>query len=162
MSTALALRARLVLVTLLALAGMLLAQPRAADAALPFGLPLSPKPQPAPVIPPVVEPIAADPAGAARTGCSGVNRSVAEVGVQGLRGTLRCLARKDADARGGRIGGWQRTSVKLRGEVTAARIWANLRATRSGRRALVAAAKRPIEVTVRPGDRSKVVLRAPR
>ena len=99
---------------------------------------------------------------AARTGCSGVNRSVAEVGVQGLRSALRCLARKDAEARGARIGGWQRTSVKLRGEVTAARIWANLRATRSGRRALVAAAKRRIQVTVRAGDRSKVILRAAR
>ena len=98
----------------------------------------------------------------ARTGCSRVGRSVAEIGLSALRASLRCLARKDASARRAGSRGWRRTSVTLRGAVNAARIWNSLRSTKSGRRALAAAAKRRAKVTVRTGDRSRVVLRATR
>ena len=98
----------------------------------------------------------------ARMGCAGVGRSVTEIGLIALRSSLRCLASKDSLAH--RIGSrrWQRTSVTLRGEVNAARIWASLRATPSGRRALAAAARRRAKVTVSTGDRSRVILRATR
>lgn len=99
---------------------------------------------------------------AAGTGCAQVNRSIAEATLPGLRSALRCLARKDAASLRAGTGSWQRTSVKMRGEVSAARIWAYLRGTRSGRRALVAAARRRAEVIVRTGDRSRVILRATR
>ena len=98
---------------------------------------------------------------AAATGCSAVGRSLAEVGLNTVKSALRCLARKDA-AGGGRAGGWQRTSVTLRGEVNASRIWSSLRATKSGRRALAAAAAKRAKVSVRTGDRTQVVLRAAR
>jgi acetyl esterase/lipase len=98
----------------------------------------------------------------AATGCSGVGRSVSEAGLPALRASLRCLARKDAAARRAGGGAWQRTSVTLRGEVNAARIWRSLRTTKAGRRALAAAARRRARVTVRTGDRSRVVLRATR
>ena len=81
---------------------------------------------------------------------------------RGCAAALRCLARKDATARRAGSRAWQRTSVTLRGEINAARIWTSLRATASGRRALAAAAKRRAKVTVSPGDRSRVVLRATR
>ena len=98
----------------------------------------------------------------ARTGCSGVGRSLAEVGLTGLRASLRCLAAKDATAKRAGSRRWKRTSVTLRGEVNAARVWSSLRTTKSGRRALAAAAKRRAKVTVSTGDRSRVVLRATR
>jgi len=98
----------------------------------------------------------------ARTGCSGTARSLEEVGLGGLVSRLRCLARKDASARSAQSRSWRRSDVKLRGEVNAARIWHSLRATTSGRRALAAAAKRRAKVTVRAGDRSRVVLSATR
>jgi len=41
-----------------------------------------------------------------------------------------------------------------------ARIWAALRGSRSGRRALTAAAERRVRISVLIGDRSRVVLRA--
>lgn len=97
---------------------------------------------------------------AARTGCAGVGRSLAEVGLATLKSALRCLARRDAAGSSAR--GWQRTSVTLRGEVNASRIWSSLRATKSGRRALAAAAAKRARVSVRTGDRSRVVLRAAR
>ncbi len=97
---------------------------------------------------------------AARTGCSGVNRSVAEVGLSGLKSSLGCLARKDGGA--GSRRGWTRTNVTLHGEVNASRIWSSLRATKSGRRALAAAAAKRARVSVRTGDRTRVVLRAAR
>lgn len=98
----------------------------------------------------------------ARTGCSGTARSVDEVGVAGLASRLRCLARKDKTARRASSSKWRRSDVKVRGEVNAARIWHSLRRTKSGRRALAAAAKRRAKVTVRQGDRSRVILRARR
>lgn len=98
----------------------------------------------------------------ARTGCSGVGRSLAELGLTGLRASLRCLARKDSAARTAGSSSWKRTSVTLRGEVNAARVWTSLRRTPSGRRALAATARRRAKVTVSTGDRSRVVLRATR
>jgi hypothetical protein len=97
---------------------------------------------------------------AAHTGCSGVGRSLAEVGLSTVKSALRCLARKDAGD--GSARGWQRTSVTLRGEVNASRIWSSLRATKSGRRALAAAAAKRAKLSVRMGDRTRVVLRAAR
>lgn len=99
---------------------------------------------------------------AARTGCSQVSRSVAETGLNGLQNALRCLARKRARTLPSDSGRWRQTSVKLRGEVNAARVFSYLRSTRSGKRALSAAAKRRAKVIVRTGDRSRVTLRAAR
>ena len=75
---------------------------------------------------------------AARTGCSQVTRPSSRVGLSRLQTALSCLARKDVRAQRTSAGGWQQTSVTLRGEVNAARVWANLRATTSGKRALAA------------------------
>ncbi len=97
---------------------------------------------------------------AAQTGCSSVTRSLGEVGVASLLSGLRCLARKDAAADRAGEASWQQTNIKLRGEVNAARIWASLRGTRSGRRALAAAAVRRATVLVQTGDRTRVTLRA--
>ena len=99
---------------------------------------------------------------AARRGCSQVTRSVTETGLKGLQSALRCLARKEARSLPSDPGGWRQTSVNLRGEVNAARVWAYLRGTASGRRALAAAAKRRAKVIVQTGDRSRVTLRAAR
>jgi acetyl esterase/lipase len=99
---------------------------------------------------------------ATRTGCSLVSRSLGEVGLPGLQVGLRCLARKDAESLRAGQGRWQQTSVKMRGEVNAARVWGYLRGTTSGRRALAAAAKRRAKVMVQTGDRSRVTLRATR
>jgi hypothetical protein len=99
---------------------------------------------------------------AARTGCSLVNRSLGEIGLPGLQVGLRCLARRDAASLRAGTGSWRQTSVKMRGEVSAARIWGYLRALRSGRRALAAAAMRRAKVMVQTGDRSRVILRATR
>ena len=98
---------------------------------------------------------------AARTGCLQVSRSVMETGPKGLQSALRCLALKQAsslpsDSR------WRETNVKLRGKVNAARVWANLRASMNGQRALAAAARRRAKLIVRTGDRSRVILRAAR
>jgi acetyl esterase/lipase len=98
---------------------------------------------------------------AGRAGCAQVSRSVAEIGPKGLQEALRCLARKGARSLPS-DSGWRETSVKLRGEVNAARVWSYLRATTSGRRALAAAAKRRAKVIVRTSDRSRVILRASR
>ena len=98
----------------------------------------------------------------ARTGCSGVGRSLAEVGLSGLRASLRCLASRDGAAKRAASRSWRRTSVTLRGEVNAARVWSSLRSSKGGRRALAAAARRRAQVTVSTGERSRVVLRATR
>jgi acetyl esterase/lipase len=98
----------------------------------------------------------------ARLGCPGVGRSVTEIGLVAMRSSLRCLATKDMLARRAGSRTWQSTKVTMRGEVNSARIWASLRTTQSGRRALAAAAKRRAKVTVSMGDRSRVVLRATR
>lgn len=101
---------------------------------------------------------------ASRTGCPQVARSFGEIGVKGLFSALRCLARKDASTLRSSSDSWRQTSVKLRGEVNAARVWQFLRSTRNGQRALAAAARRRANVIViaRTGDRSRVTLRAAR
>jgi acetyl esterase/lipase len=99
---------------------------------------------------------------AARTGCAQVSRSVAQTGPKGLQDALRCLARKAARTLPSSTGGWRETSVKLRGEVNAARVWAYLRSTSNGRRALAAARNRRAKVNVRTGDRSRGIQRAKR
>jgi acetyl esterase/lipase len=98
---------------------------------------------------------------AGRLGCAQVSRSLAEIGLPALKGALRCLARNDAQAAAG-TAGWQQTNIKLRGEVNAARIWASLRGSRSGRRALAAAARRRAKLLVQTGDRTRVTLRSTR
>ena len=98
---------------------------------------------------------------AARTGCAGVGRSLSQVRLSTVRRALRCLARKDARART-RARSWRRTRVTLRGEVNASRIWSSLRATKSGRRALAATAAKRARVSVRTGDRTRIVLRTRR
>lgn len=97
---------------------------------------------------------------AARTGCLQVTRSVAQAGLPALQNGLRCLARKDVEAQRAGAGSWRQTSVNLRGEVNAARVWSYLRGTQSGRRALAAAAERRAKVSVQAGDRSRVILKA--
>ena len=99
---------------------------------------------------------------AARRGCSQVARSVTEIGPKGLQESLRCLARKEAGRLPSDTGDWRQTSVNLRGKVNAARVWAYLRGTENGRRALAAAARRRAKVSVKTGDRSRVTLRAAR
>jgi acetyl esterase/lipase len=99
---------------------------------------------------------------ASRTGCAQVGRSIAEVGLAVLRNALRCLAHKDVGSRSAGSGAWRETTLSMRGEVNAARIWTSLRGTRSGRRALVATARRRVKVAVLSGDRSRVTLRATR
>lgn len=97
---------------------------------------------------------------AARSGCTQVARSVTETGPAGLQRALRCLASKESSLPSSDR--WRETSVKLRGNVNAARVWAYLRAKASGRRALAAAAKRRAKIIVQTGDRSRVTLRAAR
>jgi hypothetical protein len=97
---------------------------------------------------------------AARTGCPRVSRSIAQIGLAGVRRALRCLAHAPRGSRRSSARGWRRTLVTMRGEVNAARIWDRLRATGDGRRALRATATRRATVTVRPGPQSRVTLRA--
>lgn len=99
---------------------------------------------------------------ASRTGCARVGRSIAEVGLTALQNALRCLAHTGVRWLSAGIGAWRQTTVTMRGEVTAARIWASLRGTKSGRRALVAVATRRAKVAVRSGDRSRVSVRVTR
>jgi acetyl esterase/lipase len=97
---------------------------------------------------------------AVRSGCASVRRSVSEIGVSRLVSAVRCLARKDPAARHVSTRDWVRTSVAMRGEVNAARVWAFLRATKSGLRALRQAALRRAAIVVKAGARSQIVVRA--
>jgi acetyl esterase/lipase len=96
------------------------------------------------------------------TGCAQVSRSVGEIRVSGLRSALRCLARNDQRSRRASVGGWRRTTTRMHGQVNAARMWAALRATGSGRRALLAVARRRASVSVRSGVVSLVTVRRAR
>jgi acetyl esterase/lipase len=96
---------------------------------------------------------------AARLRCAGVNRRLAERGAAALRGALRCLARRDAASRGASAASAAPTRLQVRGEVTAARVWAALRARPSGRRALAALAAGRFRAAVRRGDPSVVTVR---
>ena len=99
---------------------------------------------------------------AARTGCARVNEPLARIPLKTLQSALRCLARSDRRTSAASGGGWRRTSVTLRGEVTAARLWAYLRTMGSGRRALAAAGSRRASISVRSGERSRVTLHTTR
>ena len=99
---------------------------------------------------------------AAALGCGGVTRSLRQVGTAKVLSALACLARRDAASRGAYSSRWRRTSTNLRGEINAARIWARLRTSTSGRRALAAGAKRRAKLAVSVGDRSQITLRASR
>jgi acetyl esterase/lipase len=94
---------------------------------------------------------------AGRLGCRSANRTVRELAMDKVRAALRCLARKDK-AIPARSGSWKKTSFRVAGELNAARIWARLRSTISGRNALSAAARRRAKLTVRVAGRSRVVL----
>lgn len=89
--------------------------------------------------------------------CESANRNLREISIEKVRGALHCLARKDK-AVPARSGPWKKTSFRVRGEVSAARVWATLRRTRSGRRALAAAAARRVKLTVRSASRSRVIV----
>lgn len=95
-------------------------------------------------------------------GCGGVTRSLRQVGPAKVQAALACLARRDATARTAYSSRWKRTSTRLRGEINAARIWAQLRRSTAGRRALAAGAKRRAKLAVVVSDRSQVTLRAAR
>jgi acetyl esterase/lipase len=94
------------------------------------------------------------------SGCSNASRPVREIGAGGLRSTLGCMARKFSRSLPASPRRWRQTSVNLHGKVDAARLWARLAASTGGRLALVASGKRRAKITVKPGDRSRVTLRA--
>lgn len=93
---------------------------------------------------------------ARKMSCKSAHRTVREIAIDKVRGALRCLARSDntGPVRSGR---WNKTSFRVHGEVSAARIWARLRTTTSGRRALAAVAARQSNLTVRVANRSRVI-----
>ncbi len=97
---------------------------------------------------------------AAALGCPRVTRSLREVGATKIQAALACLARRDATSRKAYSARWRRTRTRLRGEINAARIWAQLRRSTAGRRALAAGAKKRAKLAVVVGDRSQVTLRA--
>jgi acetyl esterase/lipase len=97
---------------------------------------------------------------AQHTGCAQTSRTLTEIGKPQFVAALRCLARKDTKARRASVGSWRSTSLRVHGELDAARLWSDLRASKSGMRALAAAARSRSSVTVQPSDPSRVVLRA--
>ena len=99
---------------------------------------------------------------AVRTRCAGVTRSVTLGGAARLARALRCLARADRLVRRAGAGRARSASVRLRGEVTAARAWSALRAGTGGRRALAALAAGRARASVRSGNPSRVTLRVRR
>ena len=92
--------------------------------------------------------------------CAKVARSVAEVGARGLRSALACLARHDTRTPRRLSGSWRHTTLRLRGVINAARIWAGLRRSNAGRYALLAAARRDAEVVVSVAQASTITLRS--
>ena len=89
--------------------------------------------------------------------CKSTNRTARELAVAKVRAALRCLARND-NTGPARSAGWKKTSFRVQGEISAARIWARLRTTTSGRRALAAAAAGRVKLTARVANRSRVIL----
>lgn len=74
------------------------------------------------------------------------------------RWAARCAAwRAETRPVPSRSGPWKKTSFRVQGEISAARIWARLRTTISGRRALAATAARRVKLSVRTADRSRVI-----
>jgi acetyl esterase/lipase len=99
---------------------------------------------------------------AARTGCARVNKTLASIKLAVVKATLGCLARKGAAAGQAFDRAWRSTSIRLHGEINAARIWALLRSTKAGRKALAAAARSRATLSVRTSEKSRVTLRARR
>jgi acetyl esterase/lipase len=99
---------------------------------------------------------------AGKTDCARTARPISEIGLPAMQNALRCLARQDASVRSTDAGRWQQTTVRLRGEVNAARVWSLLRTKASGRLALQAAAQRRVKISVQTSERSRVTLRATR
>jgi hypothetical protein len=93
-------------------------------------------------------------------GCAQVTRPVRQAGESVLQSALRCLARKQEGVLPSNLGHCRQTSFRLRGEDNAARLWAQLTATRNGRLALAATARGRARVSVQSSDRSRVLLRA--
>ncbi|MEY2441959.1 MAG: hypothetical protein QOJ46_1385 [bacterium] len=98
----------------------------------------------------------------ARTGCPGVDSSVGTIGSRALASALRCLAQSDVGSLRTGIGTWRRSILTVNGKVDAARLWARLRRTTTGRRALVASLKRRVDLVVHTGHPSRVLLRRTR
>jgi dienelactone hydrolase len=96
---------------------------------------------------------------AAGLGCAHADDFVTRVGVPALRRALRCLALEDLPSLREATGDWRRTTIRLRGNLDAALIWAQLRTTVSGRRALIALAARRATVALRIDERSRVIVR---
>ena len=99
---------------------------------------------------------------AAALGCPRVSRNFTEIGAAGMQSALGCLARRDAESRQPLDSSWRRTSVRVRGEIDAARIWARLRSATGSRRALAAVAAGRATLTVALSDRSRITLRLSR
>lgn len=96
---------------------------------------------------------------AVRMGCARADRSIAEIGKPAMLRALRCIARRDARSKVAGTRRWRQTTVALRGEINAARLWSGLRRTVAGRRALAAVAARRAELVVHRAARSQVVVR---
>lgn len=96
---------------------------------------------------------------AAYRGCTGVRPSIARIGSRRVLRALRCLARSETGARPSSKS-WRRSTLNLHGAVNAARLWAALRRSASGRRALAASREPRTVLTVRSLDPSRVVLRS--
>jgi acetyl esterase/lipase len=96
---------------------------------------------------------------AAGAGCPRVSRTIAEVGRRGVLSALLCLARRGARSLPTSLGTWGGSSVRMPGHLDAARLWASLGRTASGRRALAATARRRVKLTVHIGDPTRVILR---
>lgn len=94
-------------------------------------------------------------------GCARVDRTLVDISAAKVQSALICLARGDRAARRS-FGGWRSTSIRLRGEINAARIWALLRTTTRGKEALAALASRRAKLTIAVSDRSRITLRRSR
>lgn len=98
---------------------------------------------------------------AGRTRCAGANRRVARIGTAHFRRALRCLARRSSGAsrvarsRASRL---TPTTTAVLGEVTPARAWAALRATRPGRRQLAALGAGKARASLQIGNPSQLLV----
>jgi acetyl esterase/lipase len=96
---------------------------------------------------------------AVRTGCHGVSRSIAQFHHAIVRAALRCLARRDGTVHKSDGAGFASIARRVRGRITASRVWVLLRSTSRGRRALAAIAHDRATLSVRSGDPSKLSIR---
>ena len=98
---------------------------------------------------------------ASRTRCAGANVRLVRIGVERFRRALRCLARRSTRAsRTSRSSSLRRVgTTRVPGEITAARVWATLRRSRTGRRQLADLARDRARASVRIGAPSQLVVR---